>query len=155
MFLFLFTVYFQLRVLCDRHLRIYVSENDDIFNTFDQGTVVNGHAILALRITWNYACTKVLMQGKLFQWCTHLLYSSVLSLTLGGNVNTIRMSQPDMGSIFHINNLWNILVIGNYYVNHQNFQNSMKYFGYITGFNMYAGNTQQQLTFLTLLSWTW
>ena len=40
------------------------------------------------------------MQGKLFQKCTHLLYCSLLSL--GGNVNTKRMSKPDMGSIFHI-----------------------------------------------------
>ena len=40
------------------------------------------------------------MQEKLFQKCTHLLYCSVL--TLGGNVNTRRMLQPDMGSIFHI-----------------------------------------------------
>ena len=38
---------------------------------------------------------KDVMQGKLFQKCTHLLYCSVLSL--GGNVNTRRM-----GSIFHI-----------------------------------------------------
>ena len=40
------------------------------------------------------------MQRKLFQKCTHLLHCSVLSL--GGNVNTRRMLQPDMGSIFHI-----------------------------------------------------
>ena len=40
------------------------------------------------------------MQGKLFQNCIHLLYCNVLSL--GGNVNTRQMSQPDMGSIFHI-----------------------------------------------------
>ena len=40
------------------------------------------------------------MQGKLFQKCTHLLYCSVLYL--GANVNTKRMSKPDMGSIFHI-----------------------------------------------------
>ena len=40
------------------------------------------------------------MQGKLFQRCAHLLYCSVLSL--GGNVNTRLMLQPDMGSIFHI-----------------------------------------------------
>ena len=45
---------------------------------------------------------KDLMQAKLFQRCTHLLYCSVLSL--GGNVNTRRMLKPDMGSIFHINN---------------------------------------------------
>ena len=44
--------------------------------------------------------TKDVMQGKLFQKCTHLLYCSVLSL--GGNANTRRMSKPDMGSIFHI-----------------------------------------------------
>ena len=41
---------------------------------------------------------KDVMQGKIFQKCTHLLYCSVLSL--GGNVNTRRMLQPDMGSIF-------------------------------------------------------
>ena len=62
------------------------------------------------------------MQGKLFQKCTHLLYWSVLSL--GGNVNTGWMSKPDMGSIFYIKiQWWNILVIGNCYVNYQNYQN--------------------------------
>ena len=64
---------------------------------------------------------KVIMQGKLFQKCTHLLYCSVLSLD--GNVNTRRMSQPDMESIFHIKNQSNILLKGNYYVNYQNYQN--------------------------------
>ena len=48
------------------------------------------------RIPW----IKVIMQGKLFQRCTHLLYCSLLSL--GGNANTRRMLQPDMGSIFHL-----------------------------------------------------
>ena len=43
---------------------------------------------------------KDVMQGKLFHKCTHLFYCSALSL--GGNVNTRRMLQPDMGSIFHI-----------------------------------------------------
>ena len=38
------------------------------------------------------------MQEKLFQRCTHFKYCSVLSL--GGNVNTWQMSQPDMESIF-------------------------------------------------------
>ena len=42
--------------------------------------------------------TKVLMQGKLFQRCAHFLYCSELSL--GGKVNTRRMSKPDMESIF-------------------------------------------------------
>ena len=37
------------------------------------------------------------MQGKLFQKCTHLLCSV---LSLGGNVNTRRMSKPEMG--FHL-----------------------------------------------------
>ena len=41
---------------------------------------------------------KVIMQGKLFQRCMNFLYCSILSLV--GNVNTRRMSQPGMGSIF-------------------------------------------------------
>ena len=70
------------------------------------------------------------------------------------------MSQPDMGSIFHIKNQKNILVIGNYYVNYQNFHNSMllsssdtkrtldasilvyKFRPERTGFNMYAEYTR-------------
>ena len=43
-----------------------------------------------------YLCwSKVIMQGKLFQRCTHLLYCSALSL--GGNVNTRRILKPDIG----------------------------------------------------------
>ena len=42
--------------------------------------------------------TKVLMQGKLFQRCTHFLYCSVFSL--GGKLNVRRMSKPDRESIF-------------------------------------------------------
>ena len=34
------------------------------------------------------------MQGKLFQRCTHLLYC--IALSLGGNVNTTRISKPDL-----------------------------------------------------------
>ena len=71
----------------------------------------------------NCVCVKDVMQGKLFQRCSHLLYCSVLSL--GANVNTRRMSKSDMGSIFHIKNQWNILVMGNYYVNYQKYQNLM------------------------------
>ena len=41
---------------------------------------------------------KVILQGKLFQRCTHLLYLSGLSLA--GDVDTRRMSKPDMGSNF-------------------------------------------------------
>ena len=66
---------------------------------------------------------RIVKQGKLFQKCKHLLYCSVLSL--GGNVNTRRMPKPEMGSIFHIKNRWNILVIGNFHVNYQNYQNLM------------------------------
>jgi len=109
------------------------------------------------------------MQGKLFQRCTHLLYCSVLSL--GGNVNTRRMSKPDMESIFHKNNQWNILDIGNYYVNYQNYQNSilltssdtkrtLRHLFLFTNsaqrklVSMYAEYTQLQLTFLALHSWS-
>ena len=66
---------------------------------------------------------KVLMQGNLFQRCTHFLYCSILSL--GGKVNTRRTHTAWHGINFHKNNLWNILTLGNYYVNFQNYQNSM------------------------------
>ena len=56
--------------------------------------------ILVTILNENIFQTKDVMQGKLFQKYTHLLYCRVLSL--GGNVNTRRMLQPDMGSIFHI-----------------------------------------------------
>ena len=49
-------------------------------------------------VTFRIGFDKVLMQGKLFQRCTQFLYCSVLSS--GGKVNTRRMSQPDMESIF-------------------------------------------------------
>ena len=42
--------------------------------------------------------------------------SFVLQCTVTG-----RMSKTDMGSIFHIKNQWNILDIGNNYVNYQNY----------------------------------
>ena len=71
-----------------------------------------------IQFTKDTAVPKDVRQGKSFQKCTHLEYCSVLSL--GSNVNTRRMSKPDMGSIIHIKNQWNILVIGNYYVNYQN-----------------------------------
>jgi len=44
---------------------------------------------------------RIVRQGKLFQKCTHLLYCGVLSL--GGNVNTRRMSKPEMGrTLMHL-----------------------------------------------------
>ena len=48
--------------------------------------------------------------------------SFVLQFTVSGrNVNTRQMSKPDMADpSFTYNNQWNILVIGNYYVNYQN-----------------------------------
>ena len=108
--------------------------------------------------------SKVIMQGKLFQRCTHLLYCSVLSL--GRNVNTRRMSNPDMGSIFHIKKsmkysghrklLCELSKLSNF--------NAFNLLGYLTntdasilvfifrpertGFNMYAEYTQLHLTFL-------
>ena len=59
------------------------------------------------------------------QECKARKVISEVYTSLGANVNTRRMSKPDMGSIIHIKNQWNILVIGNYYVNYQNFQNLM------------------------------
>ena len=123
------------------------------------------------RNVWKIHGSKVIMQGKLFQRCTHLLYCSVLSL--GGNVNTRRMSQPDMGFIFHVKNQWNILVIGNYYVNDQIIKIKCFYPPWILNKHwcIYfclqipprenwfqyvrtdAEHTQQQLTFLALLPW--
>ena len=41
---------------------------------------------------------KVLMQGKFFQRCA--IFCTAVYLSLGGKVNTRRMSQPDMESIF-------------------------------------------------------
>ena len=73
------------------------------------------------------------------------------------------------GIHFHTNNLWNILVIENYYVNYQNIKIKCFYpprildehwlFLFLvykfhperTGFNMYAEYTQLHLTFLALL----
>ena len=86
---------------------------------------------------------KDLMQGKLFQRCTHLLYCSVLSL--GVNVNTRRMSKPDMGSIFHINNQSTILVIGNYYMNCQNYQNLMLLTSSDTKRTLFTNSAQREL----------
>ena len=92
------------------------------------------------------------MQGKLFQKCTHLLYCSVLSL--GGNVNTRRMSKPDMGSIFHIKKSMK-------YSGHRKLLCELSKFNALillgfrperTGFNMYREYTQLhlKLTFLAL-----
>ena len=75
------------------------------------------------------------------------------------------MSQFDMESIFTKNNQWNIVVIGKYYVNSQNYQNLMLLsslntkrtlmqlflFSERTGFNMYTEYTQPQLTLLALV----
>ena len=58
-------------------------------------------------------------------WTKNLNFFYWSVLFVGGNVNTRKMSRPGMGSIFHIKNQWNILVIGNYNVNHKNIQNSM------------------------------
>ena len=74
--------------------------------------------------TFYFLDTKDVMQGKLFQKCTHLLYCSVQSL--GGNVNKIRMSKPDMGmgSIFHIKK--SMKYSGHRkHMNYQNYQNLM------------------------------
>ena len=109
---------------------------------------------------------KDVMQGKLFHTCTNLLYCCVLSL--GGNVNTRRMSKPYMGSIFHIKKSMK-------YSGHRKLLcelskfNAFKLLGYYrktdasilvykfrpqrTGFNMCAEYTRPQLTFLALQPW--
>ena len=91
--------------------------------------------------------------------------SFVLQCTLsGGNLNIRRMSRPDMGSIFHIKNQWNILVIGNYYVNYQNYQNLMLLtsldtkrtlllFTNSAQRELVSEYTRPQLTFLALHPW--
>ena len=65
------------------------------------------------------------MQGKFFSGVRIFCTAVCSVLSLGGNVNTRRMWKPDMGSIFNIKNQWNFLVIGNYYVNYQIYQNLM------------------------------
>ena len=103
--------------------------------------------------------TKVLMQGKLFQRCTHFLYCSVLSL--GGKVNTRRMSQPDMESIFktgHRKLLYefsklNAFILLGYQTNTDASILVYKLHPKRTGFNMYAEYTRPQLTFLALVPW--
>ena len=69
------------------------------------------------------------MQGKLFQRCTYFLYCSVLSL--GGKVNTRRISQPDMQSIFTKKN-YQIFWSGNHYLNFKKLSkfNAFILFGY-------------------------
>ena len=99
---------------CYIRLLFYISSRNPQ-DTFTKKITIG--SIKCLKITHgNLMEGKVIMQGKLFQRCTQFLYCSVLSL--GGNVNTRRMSQPDMGSIFHI---------GNYYVNYQNYQKKCFY----------------------------
>ena len=104
------------------------------------------------------------MQGKVFQRCTHLLYCSVLSL--GGNVNTRRMSpQPDMGSIFHKKKTMkysghrkllcelsklNAFILLGLKTNTDASIFVYKFRPEKTGFKMYAEYTQLQLTFLAL-----
>ena len=70
----------------------------------------------------NSTQSKVIMLGKLFKRCTHLLYCSVLSLV--GNVT--QDGCHDIESIFHIkiNEIF-FLLIGNYNVNFRNFKNYM------------------------------
>ena len=109
------------------------------------------NVILIFHVYWDYlylpvppvpTCTKVIMQGKLFQRCKQLLYCSVLSL--GGNVNTRRMSNPDIGSIFHLKKQLNIHVIENYYVNYQNYKHFMLLTSSDTKF-LFTNSAQREL----------
>ena len=108
------------------------------------------------------------MQKQLFQrWCTHFWYCSVLSL--GCKVNTRLMSQPDLGSTFHIINRMkyfghrkllceltkfsklNVFILLGYQSNTDASIFVYKHRPERTGFNMYSESTHQQLTFLALL----
>ena len=80
----------------DRYLKKYYAFQYPFFPM--NLNIYNSMADRIYALTFSF--DKVIMEGKLFQRCTHLLYCSVLSL--GSNVNTRRMSQPDMGSIFHL-----------------------------------------------------
>ena len=73
--------------------------------------------LFPLQFTSRFNAKKVISEMCAF------LYCSVLSL--GGNVNTRRIWKPNMGFIFQIKNHWNILVIGDYYANYQNYPNLM------------------------------
>ena len=46
-------------------------------------------------------CSKVIMQ-VISEACASFVLQCIVNLSMGGNVNTRRMSQHDMGSIFHI-----------------------------------------------------
>ena len=63
--------------------------------------------LMLSRFFYGAVFTKVIVQGKLFHRCTHLLYCSILSL--GGNVNTIRMSSLTWDPSF-TKNQWDIMV---------------------------------------------
>ena len=110
---------------------------------------------------------KVIMQGKYFRG-VRIFCTAVYCLWW--------MSKPDMGFFFYIKNQWIILVIGNYYVNSQNYQNLillsssdtrrtlMHLFLFTNSAQKELGSiwyTQLQLTFLALkpwwyhLNWSW
>ena len=102
--LFLTVVFLRIKI----RFKINIAVNQTFLGSY---TTFEGFAEHMLKTTLPTGCSmnmeinrprqiKDVMQGKLFQKCTYLLYCSVLSL--GGNVNTRRMSKPDMGSIFHI-----------------------------------------------------
>jgi len=112
--------------------------------------------------------SKVIMKGKLYQRCKHLLYCSVLSL--GGNVNTRWLSKSEMGSIFHkyktsmkcsghrkllcelskLSKFNDFNLLGYKTNNTDAFFLVYKFRLERTGFNIDAEYTQLQLTFLEL-----
>ena len=65
-----------------------------------------------LCICWIWSVSKNNNVKKVISEVYAFLYCSVPSL--GYEVWKRRISQPDMGSIFHIKNQWNILIIGNW-----------------------------------------
>jgi len=110
------------------------------------------------------------MQGKLFQRCTHFLYCSVPSL--GGKVNTRRMSQPDMESIFtkiiykifwsYETIIWifKIIKIECFYLprilnEHWLIYSCLQFLPRDNWFQYVREYTRPQLTFLALIPWIW
>ena len=94
-----------------------------LYSCFSATVNLLSYCIIVYYLPKNKVIIKQGYNARKVQKCTHLLYRSVLSL--GGHVNTRRISKPEMGFIFHIEIKWNILVIGNYHVNYQNYQNLM------------------------------
>ena len=80
------------------------------------------------------------MQGSYFRGVRYFCTAASV-LSLDGKVKQKTNSTAWQGIHFHKNNLWNILVIGNYDVNYQNYQHKMR---------LSSSDTRQTLMHLSL-----